>query len=274
MRGAAALPHGGLLAREDLRNALVQPHLGVVWHVARPSWRARRVLAQGPLLAPCPASSVHQVAERRKQQFPATSPSLLSQAGPPTKARAALPTPAGVRRAKMSNTSGGPSVANRRSMRVSPSPRRSPSAGAGRALGGLAGRRGKPPAHWRRHGMPGIARRVCVAGWRSRRVTQRAGRVLRTPHALPAFCHLFGPEHLGEFLGYFMVRKMIVGQELLRASGTVTGKFVTWLAARGYIDRDSAEMGGPGAARGSWPSSSCMTTPRTDAPPCGSRRRR
>ena len=32
-----------------------------------------------------------------------------------------------------------------------------------------------------------------------------------------AFCHLFGPEeippHLGEFLGYFMVRKVIAGQE-------------------------------------------------------------
>lgn len=60
-----------------------------------------------------------------------------------------------------------------------------------------------------------------------------------------AFCHLFGPEkipeHLGEFLGYFMVRKVIAGQELLRASGTVTGELVTWLAARGYIDRDSAD---------------------------------
>jgi len=37
-----------------------------------------------------------------------------------------------------------------------------------------------------------------------------------------AFCHLFGPEkipeHLGEFLAYFMVRKVIAGQELLRAS--------------------------------------------------------
>ena len=63
--------------------------------------------------------------------------------------------------------------------------------------------------------------------------------------ALQAFCHLFGPEkileHLGEFLGYFVVRKVIAGQELLRASGTVTGKLVCWLAARGYIDRDSAD---------------------------------
>ena len=60
-----------------------------------------------------------------------------------------------------------------------------------------------------------------------------------------AFCHRFGPEkipeHLGEFLGYFMVRKVIAGQELLRASGTVTGTLVTWLAARGSIDRDSVD---------------------------------
>lgn len=59
-----------------------------------------------------------------------------------------------------------------------------------------------------------------------------------------AFCRLFGPEkipeNLGEFLDYFMVRKVIAGQELLRASGTVTGKLVSWLADRGYIDGDSA----------------------------------
>ena len=42
-----------------------------------------------------------------------------------------------------------------------------------------------------------------------------------------AFCRLFGPEkipeHLGEFLGYFMVRKVMASQQLLKASGTVTG---------------------------------------------------
>src|SRR6266567_6840381 len=49
-----------------------------------------------------------------------------------------------------------------------------------------------------------------------------------------AFCRLFGPEkipeNLGEFLDYFMVSKVIAGQELLKASGTVTGKLVRWLA--------------------------------------------
>jgi hypothetical protein len=59
-----------------------------------------------------------------------------------------------------------------------------------------------------------------------------------------AFCRLFGPEkipeHLGEFLGYFMVRKVMASQQLLTASGTVTGKLMSWLAARGYIDAEQA----------------------------------
>lgn len=57
-----------------------------------------------------------------------------------------------------------------------------------------------------------------------------------------AFCHLFGPEkipeHLGEFLGYFMIRKVFASQELLKASGTVTKKLVRWLHSHGYIDRE------------------------------------
>jgi hypothetical protein len=60
-----------------------------------------------------------------------------------------------------------------------------------------------------------------------------------------AFCHLFGPEkipeHLGEFLGYFMIRKVFASQELLKASGTVTRKLVRWLRSRGYIDSEAAE---------------------------------
>lgn len=59
-----------------------------------------------------------------------------------------------------------------------------------------------------------------------------------------AFCHLFGPEkipeHLGEFLGYFMVRKVFASQELLKASGTVTKKLVRWLQTHGYIDEEAA----------------------------------
>lgn len=47
---------------------------------------------------------------------------------------------------------------------------------------------------------------------------------------------------LGEFLGYFMIRKVMAGQELLRASGTVTKKLVGWLAEHGVIDQDAAAV--------------------------------
>ena len=61
-----------------------------------------------------------------------------------------------------------------------------------------------------------------------------------------AFCKLFGPEeippHLGEFLGYFMVRKVSAGQELLKAAGTVTGKLARWLEQQAYIESDAAEV--------------------------------
>ena len=57
-----------------------------------------------------------------------------------------------------------------------------------------------------------------------------------------AFTKLFGAEkiveNLGEFLGYFMVRKVMAGQELLRASGTVTKKLAAWLHEQGYISDD------------------------------------
>lgn len=71
-----------------------------------------------------------------------------------------------------------------------------------------------------------------------------------------AFTRLFGPEkiveNLGEFLGYFMVRKVMAGQELLRASGTVTKKLAAWLHEQGYItdeQRESATDRGADAAR-------------------------
>jgi hypothetical protein len=60
-----------------------------------------------------------------------------------------------------------------------------------------------------------------------------------------AFTKLFGPEkivnHFGEFLGYFMIRKVFASQELLRASGTVTKKLAKWLFERGYISDDDRE---------------------------------
>ncbi|MDA8072340.1 MAG: hypothetical protein M0Z82_12285 [Actinomycetota bacterium] len=61
-----------------------------------------------------------------------------------------------------------------------------------------------------------------------------------------AFCHLFGPEHilghLGEFLGYFMVRKVMGSQNLLRSAGTVTKKLASWLYTQGYVSDDEREI--------------------------------
>ncbi len=67
------------------------------------------------------------------------------------------------------------------------------------------------------------------------------------------FCDIFGPEHIlphvGEFLGYFMVRKVIAGRELLRAAGTVTKKLARWLTEKGYASAaDAAEAAERGAA--------------------------
>ncbi len=71
-----------------------------------------------------------------------------------------------------------------------------------------------------------------------------------------AFVHLFGPEKIaevvGEFLDYFMVRKVMAGEELLRAAGTVTKKLAKWMAANGYLDAEAAGEAverGAGAAR-------------------------
>lgn len=59
------------------------------------------------------------------------------------------------------------------------------------------------------------------------------------------FCQIFGPEHilpnLGEFLDYFMVRKVIAGKETLRAAGTVTKKLARWLAEKGHVGAEDAE---------------------------------
>jgi hypothetical protein len=57
-----------------------------------------------------------------------------------------------------------------------------------------------------------------------------------------AFCRLFGPEqileNLSEFLGYFMVRKVMASQELLRAAGTVTKKLAGWLYQQGHVSAE------------------------------------
>lgn len=58
------------------------------------------------------------------------------------------------------------------------------------------------------------------------------------------FCDIFGPENIlssiDEFLGYFMVRKVIAGKALLRTGGTTTKKLAAWLAEKGYARADEA----------------------------------
>jgi hypothetical protein len=60
------------------------------------------------------------------------------------------------------------------------------------------------------------------------------------------FCDIFGPEHIlenvGEFLNYFMVSKVIVGADTLRASGTVMKKLAKWLVEQGYAKTDDANL--------------------------------
>ena len=60
-----------------------------------------------------------------------------------------------------------------------------------------------------------------------------------------AFVHIFGPakiaENLDEFLNYFMIRKVMAGEELLRAAGTVSKKLARWLGERGYLDNLAVE---------------------------------
>ncbi|MDP9403154.1 MAG: hypothetical protein M3P85_07415 [Actinomycetota bacterium] len=67
-----------------------------------------------------------------------------------------------------------------------------------------------------------------------------------------AFVHLFGPEKIGEgmgeFLDYFIVRKVIAGEELLPTAGTVTKKLAKWMATNGYLDAAAA---GEAVERGS-----------------------
>jgi hypothetical protein len=59
------------------------------------------------------------------------------------------------------------------------------------------------------------------------------------------FCKIFGPDkilpHLAEFLGYFMVRKVMCGYELKHAASVVTRKLARWLADAGYAGRDEAK---------------------------------
>jgi len=61
-----------------------------------------------------------------------------------------------------------------------------------------------------------------------------------------AFTRLCGPERImenyGEFLGYFMVRKVAASKQQLKDAGSVTKRLARWLAEQGYVDADAAEL--------------------------------
>ncbi|MGQ9571338.1 MAG: hypothetical protein ACUVUQ_10990 [Thermodesulfovibrionales bacterium] len=70
------------------------------------------------------------------------------------------------------------------------------------------------------------------------------------------FCQLFGPdkimENTREFLGYFLIRKVMAGGDFKRLAGTVIKKLSKWLAEKAYISEEDAAMGeeeGVSAAR-------------------------
>jgi hypothetical protein len=58
------------------------------------------------------------------------------------------------------------------------------------------------------------------------------------------FCDIFGADkvlkNLPTFLNFFMIRKVMASEELLRAAGTVTKKLAWWLKERDYIDEREA----------------------------------
>ena len=60
------------------------------------------------------------------------------------------------------------------------------------------------------------------------------------------FCQVFGPDKIlddtGEFLNYFMVRKVFAGKGLLKATGTVMKKLARWLADNGYATPEEARQ--------------------------------
>ncbi len=55
------------------------------------------------------------------------------------------------------------------------------------------------------------------------------------------FCEIFGPDkigpsEIGEFLDYFMIRKVAGSKDFMKTVGRVMRKFVKWMKEKGYMD--------------------------------------
>jgi len=57
------------------------------------------------------------------------------------------------------------------------------------------------------------------------------------------FCEIFGPDkigpsEIGEFLDYFMIRKVAGSKDFMKTVGRVMRKFVKWMKEKGYMDEE------------------------------------
>ena len=60
------------------------------------------------------------------------------------------------------------------------------------------------------------------------------------------FCAIFGPDkigcsEIGEFLDYFMIRKVAYGTDFMKTVGRVMRKFVKWMNEKGYMGEEEYE---------------------------------
>jgi hypothetical protein len=73
------------------------------------------------------------------------------------------------------------------------------------------------------------------------------------------YCGTYGAEDItsgfSEFLGYFMPCKVIAGDEIMKAAGTVIKKLTRWLAEKGYTELDESVRELVGAAARDLPAS-------------------
>jgi hypothetical protein len=65
----------------------------------------------------------------------------------------------------------------------------------------------------------------------------------------------YADANVGEFLDYFMIRKVMASEELLRTADTVTTKLAKWLGVRGYLDESAVER----TRLGTWSRSATST---------------
>jgi len=60
------------------------------------------------------------------------------------------------------------------------------------------------------------------------------------------YCEIFGPDkigssEMGEFLDYFMIKKVMGSKELMKTVGRVMRKFVKWMHEKGYMPEEEFE---------------------------------